>query len=104
MNALTTWDPFRELDELQNRLATIFGRAPVRKNGEKDEAMKVAEWAPLVDITEDEKEYLIKAELPEVKKEEVKVSVQDGVLTISGERKYDSREASRSRMMPMRRR
>ena len=64
MNALTTWDPFRELDELQNRLATIFGRAPVRKNGEKDEAMKVAEWAPLVDITEDEKEYLIKAELP----------------------------------------
>ncbi len=92
MNALTTWDPFRELDELQNRLATIFGRAPVRKNGEKDEAMKVAEWAPLVDITEDEKEYLIKAELPEVKKEEVKVSVQDGVLTISGERKYEKEE------------
>jgi HSP20 family protein len=92
MNALTTWDPFRELDELQNRLSTIFGRAPVRKNGEKDEAMKVAEWAPLVDITEDEKEYLIKAELPEVKKEEVKVSVQDGVLTISGERKYEKEE------------
>jgi len=92
VNALTTWDPFRELDELQNRLATIFGRAPVRKNGEKDEAMKVAEWAPLVDITEDEKEYLIKAELPEVKKEEVKVSVQDGVLTISGERKYEKEE------------
>ncbi len=92
MNALTTWDPFRELDELQNRLATIFGRAPVRKNGEKDEAMKVAEWAPLVDITEDEKEFLIKAELPEVKKEEVKVSVQDGVLTISGERKYEKEE------------
>jgi HSP20 family protein len=92
MNALTTWDPFRELDELQNRLATIFGRAPVRKEGGKEEAMTVAEWAPLVDITEDEKEYLIKAELPEVKKEEVKVSVQDGVLTISGERKYEKEE------------
>ncbi len=92
MNALTTWDPFRELDELQNRLATIFGRAPVRKEGGKEEAMTVAEWAPLVDITEDEKEFLIKAELPEVKKEEVKVSVQDGVLTISGERKYEKEE------------
>jgi HSP20 family protein len=92
MNALSTWDPFRELDELQNRLATIFGRAPVRKDAGKDEAMTVAEWAPLVDITEDEREYLIKAELPEVKKEEVKVSVQDGVLTISGERKYEKEE------------
>ena len=92
MNALTTWDPFKELNELENRLATIFGRAPVRKNGEKDEAMKVAEWAPLVDITEDDKEYLIKAELPEVKKDEFKVSVQDGILTISGERKYEKEE------------
>jgi HSP20 family protein len=82
MNALTTWDPFRELDELQNRLATIFGRAPVRKDAGKDEAMTVAEWAPLVDITEDDKEYLVKAEVPEVKKEEVKVTVQDGVLRV----------------------
>ncbi len=92
MNALTTWDPFKELNELENRLSTIFGRAPVRKNGEKDEAMTVAQWAPLVDITEDDKEYLIKAELPEVKKDDFKVSVQDGVLTISGERKYEKEE------------
>ena len=92
MNALTTWDPFKELNELERRLSTIFGRAPVRKNGEKDEAMTVAQWAPLVDITEDDKEYLIKAELPEVKKDDFKVSVQDGVLTISGERKYEKEE------------
>jgi len=92
MQALTTWDPFKELDEMQRRLATIFGRAPVRKDSEKEEAMTVAEWAPLVDITEDDKEYLIKAELPEVKKDDVKVSLQDGVLTISGERKYEKEE------------
>jgi HSP20 family protein len=92
MNAITTWDPFKELDDLQSRLATMFGRAPLRKNGEKQEAMTVAEWAPLVDIAEDEKEYLIKAELPEVKKDDVKVTVQDGVLTISGERKYEKEE------------
>lgn len=95
MNALTTWDPFKELNELEHRLATMFGRAPVRKNGGKEEAMTVAEWAPLVDITEDEKEYLIKAELPEVKKDDVKVSVQDGILTISGERKSEKEEKNK---------
>jgi HSP20 family protein len=95
MNAVTRWDPFKELNELESRLATMFGRAPVRKNGEKDEAMTVAEWAPLVDITEDEKEYLIKAELPEVKKDDVKVSVQDGVLTIAGERKSEKEEKNK---------
>ena len=95
MNAVTRWDPFKELNELENRLATVFGRAPVRKNGEKDEAMTVAEWAPLVDITEDEKEYLIKAQLPEVKKDDMKVSVQDGILTIAGERKSEKEEKNK---------
>ena len=92
MNALTTWDPFKELNELENRLSTLFGRVPVRKNGEKDEAMTVAQWAPLVDITEDDKEYLIKAELPEVKRDDVKVSVESGVLTLHGERKKEKEE------------
>ena len=92
MNAVTRWDPFRELDELQNRLSSLFGRAPLRRNGDKDEAITVAEWAPLVDIVEDDNEYLIKAELPEVKKEDVKVTVQDNVLTISGERQYEKEE------------
>ncbi len=92
MNTLTRWDPFRELDDLQTRLSTLFGRAPVKKDGERREALRVAEWAPLVDITEDSKEYLIKAELPEVKKDEVKIDVQNDVLTISGERKYEKEE------------
>src|SRR5438309_11600462 len=57
------------MEELQNRLAGLFGRAPGRgKNGEQ-ESITVAEGAPLVDITEDDREYLIKAELPEVKKD-----------------------------------
>ena len=88
MNAITRWDPFKELDELQSRLSTLLGRAPVRKDGGKDEAMTVAEWAPLVDIVEDEHEYLIKAEVPEVKKEDVKVTVQNGVLSLMGDRKF----------------
>lgn len=92
MNALVRWDPFRELEEMEKRLATLFGRAPIRKDGDKQESLTVAEWAPLVDIVEDEKEYLIKVELPEVKKEDVKVSVQDDVLTIAGERKSEKEE------------
>ena len=58
----------------------------------KEEALTVAEWAPLVDIVEDDKQYLIKAELPEVSKEDVKITVQDDVLTITGERTLEKEE------------
>lgn len=86
------WDPFQELQDFENRLAGFFGRAPVRTNGDKKEAISVAQWAPLVDISEDDKEYLVKAELPEIKKEDVRVSVENGVLSISGERKIEKEE------------
>ena len=82
----------RELDHLQSHLATLFGRLPVRTPDGKEEALTVAEWAPLVDIVEDDKQYLIKAELPEVKKDDVKVTVQDGVLTITGDRTLEKEE------------
>jgi len=55
----------------------------------------VPEWAPAVDILEDDKEYLIKVELPEVQKENVKVTVERGTLTISGERKAETEEKDR---------
>ena len=54
--------------------------------------MAVAEWAPLVDISEDDKEYQIKVELPKVKKEDVKVTAEEGTLTIMGERKFEKEE------------
>jgi len=57
--------------------------------------MAVAEWAPLVDISEDDTEYLIKAELPEVKKENVKVTAEEGTLTITGERKFEKEEKNK---------
>ena len=98
MNAITRWDPVKEMEEMQNRLATFFGRAPVRKNGDRDEPLTVAEWAPLVDISEDDKEYLIKAELPDIKKEDIKLSVHDNVLSISGERKYEKEEKGKNVM------
>jgi HSP20 family protein len=90
---LTRWEPFREMEEFQNRLSTLLGRSPRRPNGREE--ITLPEWTPLADITEDETEYLIKAELPEMKKEEVKVTVENGVLTISGERKFEKEEKKR---------
>ena len=93
MNPLAKWNPFRELEDIQNRLSSLFGRTSLRGLGE--ETMTISEWTPLVDIVEDDKEYLIKAELPEVKKEEVKVTVENGVLTITGERKFEKEEKNK---------
>ena len=77
MNTLSIWNPIHEMDELfHNRLASVLG-------GES--AQSVA-WSPVVDIEETELNYLIRAELPGLSKEKVKVTVEDGVLTLSGER------------------
>lgn len=89
------WNPWREFEDMEKRLSTIFGRSPITTSGEKKEAMAVAEWSPLVDISEDDKEYVVKAELPEMKKEEIKINVLDDVLSISGERKYEKEEKSK---------
>ena len=92
MNALTRWDPFKDMKELQDRIGSLFSLTPFPRGNGKEETMTVAEWSPLVDIVEDDKEYLIKAELPEVKRENVKVTVENGVLTITGERNYEKEE------------
>lgn len=92
MNALTAWNPFKEMDDLQSRVAKAFGLASTRTGNGAEELMTVADWTPSVDITEDDKEWLVKADLPELKKEDVKVTVEDGVLTISGERKMEKEE------------
>src|SRR5437867_12863763 len=95
MNALTRWNQLKQLEALQHGLGSLFSRSPAQWPEGQEEPLAVAEWAPLVDITEDDKEYLIKAELPEVKKEDVKVAVENGVLTISGERKSEKEEKNK---------
>lgn len=89
MNTLSVWNPLRELEDLQNRLSTFFRHTPIENGGNKDEKPLLAQWSPVVDISEDDKEFIIKAELPEIKKEDVKVTVSDGVLTLFGERKQE---------------
>lgn len=100
MNLLTRWNPLQELDEAHRRMFSLLEAAPslLRRGNlspQGDEQITVAEWAPLVDIAEDEKEYTIKVELPEVKKEEVKVTVENGTLSITGERKAEKEEKGR---------
>ena len=92
MNALTRWNQFKELEDLQHTLGSLFGRSQARWPEGQEETMRVADWNPLVDISEDAKEYLIKAELPEVKKEDVKITMEDGTLTIRGDRKFEKEE------------
>ena len=92
MNTLTRWDPFKEMDELQKRLTSLFGLKSQRPSPEQEETMRVSQWFPLVDIAEDDKEYQIKLELPEVKKEAVSVTVESGVLSIRGERNFEKEE------------
>ena len=79
---------FREMEETLDRLNRLFGTRP---NGNK-ENLVVTDWTPTVDIQETDAEYLVKAELPEVQKEDVKVTVENGVLTLQGERKQEKEE------------
>jgi len=95
MNAMTRWNQLRQLEALQHSLGTLFSRPPALGPEGHQEPLAVAEWAPLVDISEDDTEYLIKAELPEVKKEDVKVTAEAGTLTIMGERKFEKEEKSK---------
>lgn len=92
MSTISRWDPFKDLEETQSRLARFFGLPPTRTGNGDRESMTITQWAPSVDIVEDDKEWLVKADLPEIKKEDVKVTVENGVLTITGERKLEKEE------------
>jgi len=85
------------MEEVQRRMSSLLDWSPFRRSNvsAEDERISLPEWAPLVDIAEDAREYLIKVELPEVQKEDVKVTVENGTLTISGERKAEKEEKDR---------
>lgn len=88
---LIKWDPLRELEGVSNSLNRIFGRAPARTES-NNEMLTMADWAPSVDISETDAAYLVKAEIPGVRKEDVKVAIQDGMLTLQGERRQEKEE------------
>jgi len=91
---LVRWDPFRELEDMSLRLNRMFNH-PVQSQTNGKETIVVADWAPSVDVSETDAAYQIKAEIPDVKKEDMKVTLEDGVLTIQGERKQEREETGR---------
>lgn len=88
--SLIRWEPFGDVDALFGRLVqngfTNGGRLALGGNNRK------LDWAPSADISETEKEYVIRAELPAVKKEDVQVTYDDGIITIKGERRQQKDE------------
>jgi HSP20 family protein len=90
--ALVRWDPFREMEEVADRFSRLLQRRPDAAPATGQEEITTADWIPAVDVSETDGEYLVKAELPGMKKEDVKVSVMDGKLTLRGERRHQKEE------------
>jgi len=89
--SLVRWDPFNQMDSLFNRMLRNSLMGLPRLSGEGNGGVKI-EWSPSADISETDKEYLIRAELPAVKREDVKVTVDRGMIMIEGERKQQKEE------------
>src|SRR6187549_109331 len=92
MNTLITWNQLRDLEQAQNRFSRFLGEFPNRIGNGETHSLTVADWSPEVDISEDDREYLLKADLPEMKKDDVRVTVEDGILSVSGERKSEKED------------
>lgn len=85
---MTTWDPFKEME-------AVLDRYRPRRALAKHEEIATADWYPSVDVAETERAFHIHAELPGVKKEDIKVNVNDGVLTLSGHRESKSEDKTK---------
>ena len=86
------WDPFREFQDLSDRLNRIFQGNQAAGDDGREQALTVFDWVPAVNISETDKAYTVRVDLPEVKKDNVKVTHDNGVLTIEGERRQEKRE------------
>jgi HSP20 family protein len=89
---LTKWDPFRGMEDMFDRYTRALDWP---RRGSQENMLTGGDWAPRVDIAETDKEFSVKAEIPDVKKEDVKVTVDNGVLTIKGERKQEKEEKNK---------
>ena len=92
MNIVKRQNQLTHMETFQHNLDSLLRHSLSLQPGAQSRPAAVPEWSPLVDISEDDREYVIKAELPEVKKEDVKVTAEAGMLTIMGERKFEYAE------------
>jgi HSP20 family protein len=90
--ALVKWDPWREIEDMFDR----YTRAGGVPRGGGQELARTGDWTPRVDIAETDQAFVIKAEVPEVKKDDVKITVDNGILSICGERKQEQEEKGKT--------
>jgi HSP20 family protein len=87
MRTMNRWEPFRGATTLQEQINRVFGDVV----GRTDEESNLTPWAPAVDIFETENELVVKADLPDVNPQDLDIRVENNVLTIRGERKFDKK-------------
>jgi HSP20 family protein len=87
--AIVRWDPFREMSDMQDRMGRLLGEFYGRRGA--DDVMRRGAWIPPVDIYDGGKhELVIKAELPDMQRDDIQLTVDNNTLTISGEKKMDA--------------
>lgn len=92
MNLITHWNPLRELEDMQHRIMRAMHLPGTPRNGEEEAALSASRWSPLADISESDHEYVIHFEIADVDKKDVHVTVDNGVLTVRGERKFEQKD------------
>jgi HSP20 family protein len=90
MTVITRWDPFREFSTLQDRMNRLFRDSHSSEGG--NEALTTTNFAPPVDVYEDEHSVTLKIEIPGVDEKDVDVRIEDNTLTVHGERKFEKEE------------
>ena len=83
--AMRRWDPFQELSSIQNELNRLFGWTFGVEGGDE---IRAAAWVPPVDVAETQDRFVISAELPGLRPEDVDISVENSILRIQGERSF----------------
>ena len=87
MTVITRWDPFREFSTLQDRMNRLF-----RESQGPEESLTTSSFAPPVDVYEDEHNVSLKIEVPGIDEKDIDVRIENNVLTVHGERKFEKEE------------
>jgi HSP20 family protein len=90
--SITRYDPFRDLRSLQDEVNRLFSNSFTRSFG--DEGFARGAWAPSVDIYENKDQIVLEAELPGMNREDFEVTIENNVLTLRGERRFEKKEES----------
>ena len=90
--ALIRWEPVRELNTIQSEMNRLFNTLFDAPTGAGNGVTAARRWIPPMDLVETEDEFVLRADLPGVSEEDVKVELDDNVLTVSGERKAEHEE------------